>query len=121
MTLLSSTNDSSSIFKDGKLEPGFYKIQNIYAETYLDIELHSKNMCCRPAKDLEGGRGLVCRHLSSVVHISDNWKWEIKPLGAGYSVQRVSYRSLSILSLPSHVNNVECRLIRENLNSFVTR
>ncbi|KAF9648157.1 hypothetical protein BDM02DRAFT_2342502 [Thelephora ganbajun] len=53
-----STSDSSSIFKDGKLKPGIYKIQNVYTETYLDIEVHSREMCCRPAKDLGEGRGL---------------------------------------------------------------
>ena len=88
---LKSTGDSSSIFKDGKLEPGIYKIQNLYAETYLDIELHSGDMCCRPTKDLEEGRGIVRRYLSSVVHVSDDSKWEIKQFGPGYTVQRVSF------------------------------
>ena len=45
-------SDSISIFKDGKLKPGVYKIQNIYFETYLDIEVHSRGVCCRPANDL---------------------------------------------------------------------
>jgi hypothetical protein len=49
----------SSIFQDGILKPGVYKIQNLYAETYLDVHLHSMELCCRPAKDLESGRGLV--------------------------------------------------------------
>ena len=31
-------SDSLSIFKDGKLKPGIYKIQNIYTETFLNIE-----------------------------------------------------------------------------------
>jgi len=70
---LTSTNDSSSIFKDGKLKPGIYKIQNIYTETFLDIDVHSRDVSCRSATALGEGRGL----------------WEIKPLGAGYSVQRV--------------------------------
>jgi len=68
-----STSNSSSIFKDGKLKPGIYKIQNLYTDTYLDIHRHSKEVCCRPAKDLEDGRDL----------------WEIKQFGAGYTVQRV--------------------------------
>jgi len=69
---LNSTTDSSSIFRDGKLKPGIYKIQNLFAETYLDIHLHSKKVCCRPARDLEDGRGLVCPYPLSVVRISDD-------------------------------------------------
>jgi len=68
-----SPPDSLSIFKNGKLKPGIYKIQNIFTETYVDIEVHSRGVCCRPAKDLEEGRGL----------------WEIKNLGVGYTVQVV--------------------------------
>ena len=91
MTLNSSTgNGSTSIFENGKLRPGIYKIQSICTDTYLDIEVHSRGVCCRPAKDLGEGRGLVRRYPSSVVHASDNSKWEIKQLGPGYTVQRVS-------------------------------
>ena len=71
MTLNSTTN-SSSIFKDGKLKPGIYKIQNLYAENYLGIELHSRGVCCRPANRIGEGRGLVRQYLSFVVHASDN-------------------------------------------------
>ena len=39
--VLTSTSDSSSIFKDGKLKPGIYKIQNLYTETYLNIHRYS--------------------------------------------------------------------------------
>ena len=87
-------SDSLSIFKDGKLKPGTYKIQNICTETFLDIEIHSRGVCCRPARDLGEGRGLVRLYLLSVVHVSDGEKWEIKPLGAGYSVQVVSMPTL---------------------------
>ena len=66
---MNSTNDSSSIFKDGQLKPGIYKIQNIQSETYLDIEVHSREMCCRPAKDLGEGRGLISRYNSFMVRI----------------------------------------------------
>jgi len=69
---VNSTSDSASIFKDGKLKSGIYKIQNIYAETFLDIEVHSREVCCRPANNLGEGRGL----------------WEIKQFGSGYTVQR---------------------------------
>ena len=85
-----STSNPPFITKDGKIEPGIYKIQNLYAGTYLDIHQHSKQMCCRPARDLEDGAGLVCRYLLFAVHVSDDYKWEIKSSGVGYTVQRVS-------------------------------
>ena len=53
------SSDPLSIFKDGKLKPGVYKIQNIASETYLDVDISSRGLCCRPAKDLDEGRGLV--------------------------------------------------------------
>jgi len=48
-----------TILKNGKLKPGIYKIQNLHSETYLDIIRHSKELCCRPARDLEDGDGIV--------------------------------------------------------------
>ncbi|KAF9649746.1 hypothetical protein BDM02DRAFT_3128113 [Thelephora ganbajun] len=69
-----STSGLSSILEDGRLKPGIYKIQNIRSETYLDIEVHTREVCCRPAKDLEEGRG---------------FKWEVKTLGGGYTVEFV--------------------------------
>ena len=80
----------TSIFKGGKLRPGIYKIKNIRTKTYLDIHEHSKRVCCRPAQKLEDGEGLVRPFSWSMVRISDDKKWEIKTLGAGYSIQRVS-------------------------------
>jgi len=71
-TMTQNSTGGPSIFSEGKLKPGIYKIQNIYTDTYLDIEVHSREVCCRPAKDLGEGRGL----------------WEIKQFGAGYTVQR---------------------------------
>ena len=59
MIMNSTTSDSSSIFKDGKLKPGIYKIQNLYGQTYMDIHEHSREVCCRPATVLVEGRGLV--------------------------------------------------------------
>ena len=84
-----STSGYSSILEGGKLKPGVYKIQNIQSGTYLDVEVHTREVCCRPAQNLEEGRGFVCRHLFSLF-ISDDQKWEIKSLGAGYTVQMVS-------------------------------
>ena len=85
-----STSGLPSIFEDGELKPGVYKIQNLESETYLDIHQHTKQVCCRPARDLEDGRGLVRLPLPLVACASDNEKWEIKSLGAGYAVRRVS-------------------------------
>ena len=69
---LSSTSDSSSIFKDGKLKPGIYKIQNLYAQTYMDIHEHSRDVCCRPATALGEGRGLVRPFQQPVARVSDD-------------------------------------------------
>ena len=52
-------NNPSSIFKDGKLKPGIYKIQNLFNEGYVDIYEHSREMRWRSAQELEEGRGLV--------------------------------------------------------------
>ena len=98
---LNSTNDCSSILEGGELKPGTYKIQNIYSETFLDIHVHSREVCCRPAKDLGEGRGLVSRP-SSALHASDGEKWEIKRFGAGYTVQVVSAPVVFDLTFPSH-------------------
>ena len=67
-----SLSDSPSIFKDGRLKPGTYKIQNLHSHTYLDVEDRSKEICCRPAKALEEGGGLVRPFLQFMVHVSDN-------------------------------------------------
>ena len=61
---LTSTGDSSSILEDGKLKPGTYKMQNVFAGTYLDIEVHSRELCCRPTQDLGG---IVRQYPSPVV------------------------------------------------------
>jgi len=87
---LNTTDESPSILQDGKLKPGIYKIWNILTEAYVDIEVHSRSVCCRPAQNLEEGNGLVRSFHQFVVHASNDYKWEIKPLGAGYSVRRVS-------------------------------
>jgi len=61
---LSSTTESLSVFKDGKLKSGIYKIQNIFAETFIDYEVHTREMCCRPANELGEDKGLVSWSLS---------------------------------------------------------
>ena len=69
--ILTSTNSPASIFESGKLKSGIYKIQNLDSETYLDIHQGSKEVCCRPAINLEDGRGLVCPSLPLAVRVSD--------------------------------------------------
>ena len=66
--VLTSTDDSVSILKDGKLKPGVYKIQNIVGQTYVDIREHSRELCGRPATVLEG-KGLVgsCPYLALTI------------------------------------------------------
>ena len=66
--VVTSTNDPASIFKDGKLKPGVYKIQNIVGQTYVDIREHSRELCGRPATVLEG-KGLVgsCLYLALTI------------------------------------------------------
>lgn len=117
---LNSTNTTNSPpnFRDGRLQPGIYKLQNIYTETYLDIEVHSREVVCRPIKDLGEGRGLVRGSLTSAVHESDNYKWEIKPFGVGYTVQRVSFSTSFVTRM---LNDVECSLTQEDPSNFVPR
>ena len=69
MTLNLKT-ESISIFQDGKLKPGIYKIQNIVGQTYVDTREHTRELCGRPAAALEG-KGLVgfCPRLAHIVMI----------------------------------------------------
>ena len=64
-----STSDSPSIFKDGKLKPGIYKIQSLYNEAFLDVEEHSREIYCRSFQDLREGRGLVRRQTLCIVRV----------------------------------------------------
>ena len=66
---MNPADSSLSIFKDGKLKPGIYKIQNIVSETYVDVEVHTREIHCRPASNLGEGRGLVRRVPLSAVHV----------------------------------------------------
>ena len=85
-----STNNTLPILKGGKLKWGIYKMRNVLTRTYLDIEEHSRALCSRPAQNLEEGNGMVRLFRWSFVRAFDDHKWEIKPLGRGYSIQRVS-------------------------------
>ena len=67
---LTMTSTPTKIFKDGKLRPGIYKIQNLYTKGFLDAYEHSKEMCCRPVKD--PGEGLVRRYIPYLWFVSDD-------------------------------------------------
>ena len=67
--VLTMTMTSLSIFENERLKPGIYKLQNIHNDAYLDIDVGTRQMRCRPARDLGEGRGLVRRHSLSVVRI----------------------------------------------------
>jgi len=86
-----STNDSVSILRDGKLKPGIYKIRNVTGQTYIDIRDDNKELCCRPATLLEG-KGLVCLcpRLAYKIVVS-HFQWEILPSGLGYTIRRVQH------------------------------
>jgi len=53
------TDDPMSIFVDGKLKSGTYKVQNLASETYLEVLDHSKELCCRTAAVLTPKDALV--------------------------------------------------------------
>ena len=63
--ILPSQSDSGSIFADGKLKAGIYKIQNIAGHTFLDIRENSLELCCRPVAALEG-KGFVSLYPQSL-------------------------------------------------------
>lgn len=56
---MSNPSHGYTIFEDGRLKPGLYKIQNLLSGTYLDIHEHSMEVCCRPASALEKNGGIV--------------------------------------------------------------
>jgi len=57
------------IFENGKLKAGTYKIQNLHTGGYVDIHEHSREMCCRPAQELQEGRGIVRQCPLSIVRV----------------------------------------------------
>ena len=60
------------IFENGILKPGVHRFQNVYTEGYLNIHLHSMEVCCRHANDLGVGRVLVSLSFSPVICWSNN-------------------------------------------------
>lgn len=56
---LTPTNGPMSIFVDGKLKQGAYKVQNLASKTYLDVLKHSDELCCRPGTVLAPNDAVV--------------------------------------------------------------
>lgn len=52
-----------SIFVDGKLKSGTYKVQNLASQTYLEVLDHSKELCCRIATVLTPKDALVIQNV----------------------------------------------------------
>ena len=115
---LNSTDSSSSIFKNGKLKHGIYKIQNLCCETFLDVHHHSKQVCCRPAQNLEDGEGLVRLSPGLVVAHLTIKSGRSNALGLDTRYRRwdhlcdLTYRALG---------NVRASLSQGSLRSFVIR
>ena len=91
--ILTSKSESDSVFRDGRIKPGIYKIQNVVGQTYVDIRDHNRELCGRPVTTLEG-KGLVgsCPHLVHIVVIPVISSGKSSLLGpdipsAGYSVE----------------------------------
>ena len=111
-----------TIFEGGRLKSGVYKIQSLYTETFLDIHLHSMEVCCRPANDLADGRGLVSPHVPSVIRKSDNHVvgnqkirgWVCNMAGESFDIIR-PIPNCSVLS------NMESRSTQKILVSFAAR
>ena len=82
--LVSSPDDPMSIFVNGKLKPGTYKVQNLSGKTYLEILEDSKELCCRPASVLSDRDALV----SSEIYWAKLWDISlifITPHAVGFS------------------------------------
>ena len=56
---LTPTTDPTSIFVDGKLKTGAYKVQNLASKTYLEVLEHSDELCCRPGTVLTPNDAVV--------------------------------------------------------------
>lgn len=52
-------SNSPIVSPDGRVKPGIYKIKSILTQTYVDIEVHLRTLCGRPAENLGAGSGLV--------------------------------------------------------------
>jgi len=62
-----------SMFVNGKLKAGKYKVQNLTGQTYLEILEDSRELCCRPGAVLSSQDAL----------------WEFQVSGSGYKIKKV--------------------------------
>ena len=72
LALTMSWISMSSFSSSSNLKPGVYRIQNLYSGTYLDIHEHSRELCCRPLRGIEPGKGLVSPIYHPTAIISDD-------------------------------------------------
>jgi len=91
--LVPTPDDPMSIFKDGSLKPGVYKVQNLGCQTYLEVQEHSRGLCCRPATVLSPEDALVISShhalvLECLIFLNAS-QWEFQPLGSGYKIKKV--------------------------------
>lgn len=54
-----SSKSGSSIYQDGKIKPGVYKIRNIVSKTYVNIKDDARELCGRPSRASEKGTNEV--------------------------------------------------------------
>ena len=57
--LITPPADPMSIFVDGNLNPGVYKVQNLNSQTLLEVSESSRELCCRPTAVLSPKDALV--------------------------------------------------------------
>jgi hypothetical protein len=89
--------DLMSMFVNGTLKPGKYKVQNLTGQTYLEILEDSRELCCRPGTVLSPQDALVCdspkhlpnpQELQTYVMIS---QWDFQVSGSGYKIKKAPY------------------------------
>lgn len=102
----SPKDDPMSIFVDGRLKPGRYKVQNLASQTYLEILEHSKELCCRPATVLSSKDALVISnilHGPRMINVADDLQWDFQASDSGYRIKKVS---VTILIYATHQDDL---------------
>jgi hypothetical protein len=84
------TDDPMSIFVNGNLKPGKYKVQNLKGQTFLEILEHSKGLCCRPDTVLRPEDAVVTStHYWPSDRVPNVSQWEFQASGSGYNIKKV--------------------------------
>jgi hypothetical protein len=78
------TRSSPSIFENGKIRPGVYKIRNIVSRTFVDTKDHVRELCGRPPTALERGGAQVIPQSTHHTDVTDD-----QPVGDSPAWQRV--------------------------------